>query len=254
MKENCKSKRTGTREWSEYSLNFQRGCEHGCRYCYARWDDVYRYKRCRADEWPLPVINEKKVDLTHRKKYPGVIMFPTRHDITPANLSQYMCVLRKVLDAGNRVLIVSKPHAECIIPICRGFKEHQSNMEFRFTIGSADNDTLKFWEPEAPPFMERLMCLQGAFDAGYATSVSCEPYLDSFPQHTFAACKPYITDSFWIGKLNNFNSRVKMAGVSGAEITKYIDPLKKAMSDEFVLAMVELLKGEKLIRWKDSVQ
>ncbi len=251
---NSKSKRTGTREWSDYSLNIQRGCEHGCLYCYARWAAVVRHKRCRADQWALPCIDEKKVDLTHRKEYPGVVMFPTTHDITPANLSQYMCVLRKVLDAGNKVLIVSKPRAECILPICRGFKKHQDNMEFRFTIGSANDKVLKFWEPGAPPFAERLACLQGAFDAGYQTSVSCEPYLDSYPRHVFAACKPYITDSFWIGKLNCFDSRVKLDGASKADIKKYVEPLKRAMSDEFVLAMCELLKGEQLVRWKDSVQ
>ena len=134
--------KTGTREWSDVSMNIQRGCEHGCLYCYARYDAVQRWKRCEAKHWPTPCIDEKKVDAAHLKTYRGVVMFPTTHDITPANLSQYLCVLRKLLDAGNRVLIVSKPHWECITVICNAHLEYKRQIEFRFTIGSTDEDVL----------------------------------------------------------------------------------------------------------------
>ena len=38
--------KTGTKEWAKSNLNFQLGCEHGCRYCYAREMAVNRFKRC----------------------------------------------------------------------------------------------------------------------------------------------------------------------------------------------------------------
>ena len=239
------------------SVNIQKGCREGksCLYCYARYNAVCgRFKYMTQKQWDNSTIDEKKVDAPHRGKYDGVVMFPTTHDITEANISQYCCVLRKLLDAGNKVLIVSKPHLSCIKVICAGFKEHRANILFRFTIGSCRDDVLKFWEPGAPSFSERIACLMYAWKLGFATSISCEPYLDCFPQYVYEACSDFLTDSFWIGKLNHFDSRVNLDGVSKADIQKYVEPLRGALSDHFVRAMVALLKDKPLIRWKCSVR
>ncbi|MCK5616305.1 hypothetical protein KAR91_81335 [Candidatus Pacearchaeota archaeon] len=250
------NKKTGTKEWAPFSMNFQRGCDHNCRYCYARFDAVVRYKRCEARHWPIPCIDEAKIDKPHKKKYPGRVMFPTTHDITPANISQYLCLLHKLLDAGNNVLIVSKPHWECITVICESCLEHQEQITFRFTIGSVQDDVLAFWEPGAPNFLERLSCLQYAFQAGYKTSLSCEPYLDAFPQYTYEACRDFITEtgSFWIGKLRNFKSRADLKGATPDQCAKFVDPLVRAMSDSIVKGIYNILKDKPHIRWKDSIR
>ncbi len=245
---------SGTREWSEVSMNIQRGCEHNCLYCYARHNAVNRYRQCRAEHWPLPAINNAKVDLPHKKKYDGVVMFPTTHDITCANLSQYCCVLRKLLDAGNRVLIVSKPHLDCIKFICAGFEEHRARILFRFTIGSSSNDILRFWEPGAPSFGERLGCLKYAYRKGFATSISCEPFLDPLVDYLYEVLIEYVTESFWIGKLNHFETRVNLDGISKEDIETYVEPLRRALSDAVVLGMYEMMKGRPLIQWKDSIR
>jgi DNA repair photolyase len=248
------AKKTGTKEWAPFSMNFQRGCEHGCRYCYARYDAVKRFKTCEARHWPIPCINNAKIDHPNKKKYPGRVMFPTTHDITPANISQYMCLLRKLLDAGNNVLIVSKPHWDCITVICEAFKQYKEQITFRFTIGSINYDILKFWEPGAPAFTERRACLQYAYSKGYNTSISCEPYLDNFVADTYTACKDWITDSFWIGMIRHFKSRVDLDGVSPYTAARFVDPLVRAMSDSVVKGIYSALKDEPLIKWKDSIQ
>jgi len=163
-----------------------------------------------------------------------------------------MCVLRKLLDADNDVLIVSKPHWDCITVICEALKKYQRQITFRFTIGSTKSDILKFWEPGAPSFQERLSCLQYAYQAGYNTSVSCEPYLDQHVVYTYTACKGWIADSFWIGKLRNFNSRVRIDDATEGQIIKYVDPLKAAMVDFVFKQMHRVLDGQPLIKWKDS--
>lgn len=246
-------KKTGTKEWSDRSLNIQRGCENNCRYCYARHNAVTRFKQCNAEQWKLPCIDNKKVDKNYRTHYEGVTMFPTTHDITSANLSQCMCVLRKQLDLGNKMLIVTKPRWDCISVICEAFLEYQDLIEFRFTVGSTDNSILEFWEPEAPNFQERLSCLQYAHRAGYKTSVSCEPYLDAHVAYTYEACKEWITDSFWIGKLRGFNSRVKLDDATDTQISRYVDPLKAAMQDSVVKQIHSVLDGQRFIKWKDSI-
>jgi len=247
-------RKSGTKEWSDRSLNIQRGCENNCRYCFARYNSVTRFKMCGEEHWHIPCIDNTKVDKNYRKHYKGVTMFPTTHDITDANLSQYMCVLRKQLDLGNKMLIVSKPRWSCIPAICEAFKEHQNLMEFRFTIGSTSSDILEFWEPGAPDFHERLSCLRYAYRAGYKTSISCEPYLDPHPAYTYEACKEYVTESFWIGKLRHFNSRVNLDGVTDAEMSRYVEPLKAAMQDSVVKQMFAVLDGQPLIKWKDSIR
>lgn len=246
-------KKTGVAEWAVASINIQRGCEHDCRYCWARFDAVTRFSRCKAEHWKLPRINNEKVDAPHKKKYDGRVMFPTTHDITEANLSQYLCVLRKLLDAGNDVLVVTKPHLGCIRVICEAYQEYKEQIQFRFTIGSTDNDTLAFWEPGAPNFDERFACLQYAYDKGFQTSVSCEPYLDAYPQYVYEACRHYITDSFWIGIIKHFKARVRLEDATEEQKEKYVDTLLRTQTPTAVKQYHALLDGKPFIEWKDSI-
>lgn len=250
---------TGVQEWTGddgASANFQTGCEHGCLYCYAREMKVRFDKKYEAAQWTSPVIDNAKVDKPRKKKYAGTVMSPTTHDITEANLSQYLCVLRKLLDAGNNVLIVSKPHWQCITVICEAYAEYKDQIEFRFTIGSTKDEVLSFWEPGAPKFEERLSCLQYAFEKGYKTSVSCEPFLDPYPWYTYAACIEYITESFWIGKLNKFGRRVDLSGVSTEDTERFVNPLRKCLADIVIKQIHRTMSSEKypLVRWKHSIR
>lgn len=245
--------KTGTKEWAETTINIARGCEHGCRYCYARQIMVDRFHKLTAEEWKTTTVNQEVVDANYGKKQ-GVIMIPSAHDIVPSIINEFCIVLRKLLDVGNEVLIVSKPHWQCITMICDFFKEHRDKILFRFTIGSTNSDVLEFWEPGAPNFQERLACLQYAFDLGYKTSVSCEPYLDVYPSFTYAACSPYITDSFWIGKLRHFNSRVRLDDATPEQIKKFVEPLKLMCQDKVIRGIHKMLDGHKFIQWKDSIR
>lgn len=249
-----KSRRlSGTKEWAERNINIQRGCEHGCRYCYARYDAVNRFKKCSAEAWAEPVIDEKKVDADYRF-FSGRIMFPSAHDITPRNLSQCLVVIRKLLDAGNQLLIVSKPHWSCITLMCETLKEYRRQITFRFTIGSAKDDVLHFWEPNAPNFEERISCLQYAFEKGYSTSVSCEPFLDPFPHYVYDACRQWLTDSFWLGLLRRFEQRVDIDGVAGEKLERFVVPLKNAQSDQCIRMYYDLFKNKPYIKFKDSIR
>ena len=251
-------KKTGTKEWAKSNVNIQLGCEHGCRYCYARHRAVKISKWCTAEQWLDPVIVQSRVTRSFLKRL-GVVMFPSTHDITPRNLSECICVLNSLLDAGNEVLVVSKPHDECIREICESFKGYRKRLMFRFTIGSRDPRILAFWEPNAPCFKERLSCLIAAYGEGYQTSVSCEPFLDGWDNKVdkivglYEELRPYITDSFWIGKLRHFNRRVEMTGVTPDEEKIFVKPLQAAQADEMVWRIYNQLKSERLVRWKDSI-
>jgi len=248
---------TGVYEWATASVNIQTGCEHDCRYCYARHDAVCRWHRCTRQAWATPIIDAARVDA----KYPlfkGPVIFPSTHDITPRNINECLVVIKKLLTAGNELLIVSKPHLECVQLLCEVLRPWQRHVIFRFTIGSISDRVLKFWEPGAPNFESRIKSLSCAYLYSYRTSVSCEPYLDAFPWHVFEACYDYLSDDpaggFWIGKLRRWDSRVDLSGATPEEIKLYVEPLRAAQGDGFVKGLVCQLDGRRFIRWKDSIR
>jgi DNA repair photolyase len=241
-------KKTGTREWSDKSINCLMGCEHDCRYCYAR-ESALRFKQIsRSEDWPHPVIRIRDVEKQH-PKYRGVVMFPTQHDITPRNLPECEKVLLNLLTAGNQVLIVSKPHLQCIERLCRTLAPFIKQVMFRFSIGAMSFDIHAYWEPYAPSFDERILALQHAFTHGFETSVSCEPLLE--PEHAvelFDSLKPFVTDSIWIGKMNKIEQRCK--DCDPAEIAR----IHAGQTDAAVIDIYHALKDEPLVRWKESYQ
>lgn len=241
---------TGTREWAVANCNICIGCKHNCRYCYSRYDLMHRFHW--TDDWLTLKLDLTKAEKFYRKKE-GTIMFPSAHDITPEILDECVEVLGKMLEAGNDVLIVSKPHLECIKRICDDFGRYKKQILFRFTIGSMDDKVLAFWEPGAPNFKERLTCLKYAFYNGFETSVSSEPYLDGTIKELFHTLKFYVTNSIWIGPMNKMETRVDTKGWTEAE-WEYWRVVKSVQTKEWIEALYNDLKKERKVKWKDAVK
>lgn len=244
---------TGTRQWSNKSINFQTGCEHNCLVCYAK-DMSIKYKQTTKNNWEKPIIRLRDVKKKISKWNESLVMFPSSHDITPNNINEAMIVLRKILQAGNEVLIVSKPHYDCIKRICDEFTDYKNKILFRFTIGSYDNDVLKFWEPNAPGLNERMNSLKYAFENGYETSVSCEPMMDNRVERVIDAVKPYVTETIWIGKVNQMWGRLKRNTDMNDNLVEKATQLEQWQSDENILMLYEKYKNDPVIKWKDSIQ
>jgi len=239
----------GTKEWAKYSLNMTTGCSHNCRYCYSR--EAYE-RNDNEIPWTEERINEK---VLHKKfgKRSGVTMFPTSHDITPNNYKEALTVLKNLLEPGNEVLIVSKPHIMVIDYLTKNLEEYKDKILFRFTIGSKDNEILKFWEPNAPLFEERFDSLKVAFERGFNTSVSAEPLLDnkvSSAVDLVLTLEPYISNSLWIGKMNKPDKRIIPEPGKEEFIRDYLN----GFTDENVLKIYEALKDNPIIKWKESIK
>jgi len=181
-------------------------------------------------------------------------MFPSSHDITPLSLEHAIVFLNNLLESGNKILIVTKPHRLVIEEICNKFQAYQRSIMFRFTIGSTRNDTLKFWEPNAPNFDERRDCLLYAFNHGFNTSISCEPMLDNSIEELVSILSPYITDSIWIGKANFLLRRLKMNGIDDAETLNKANLLILLQSDEYIKVLYEKLNSNSKVKWKESIK
>lgn len=249
-----KKKSTENRQWAEKYENLISGCSHGCKYCYAKATAVH-YKLNTPQNWKNEVIRNSNLLKKGFRKRNELIMFPSSHDITPDHLYDCMTFLYHILKPGNKVLIVSKPHLICIKAICDYFKEYKKQILFRFTIGSADSDTLKFWENNAPDFNERLEALKYAFNAGYETSVSCEPMLDDNIDQVIAAVLPYVTETIWLGKPNQLTGRLSINGYKNDQvIMNSARNLMGIFSDKFILDLYARYKDNPKIRWKSSIK
>jgi len=242
----------GTYEWAAKTVNVINGCSHNCKYCYAKAMAV-RFKRKTIDNWQIEEVNLKQLKMK-RRKTDGHVMFPSTHDITPANIQYSIELLKNLLDAGNKVLIVTKPHFEVIKEICEKFQSNKESILFRFTIGSTDLETLRFWEPEAPDYNERKSCLEYAFNQGFSTSVSCEPILDIKTYTLVNELLPFVTDAIWIGKPNRLLSRLKFNGEND-ELTIFMaKKLIALQSDEYIKSLYEMFKDCKKVKWKESIK
>ena len=73
-------------------------------------------------------------------------------------------VLSSLLESGNEVLVTTKPNFSTIEKIVSRFHAYKERMQFRFTITSLEDGLLKFWEPNAPLFQERIDSLKFAFN------------------------------------------------------------------------------------------
>ena len=256
-----KKKKSGTREWSERSANCRFGCAHGCIYCYGR---AARFNGKRGEDWAREEI--KAVSARSLRRAPGVVMFPTLHDVTPENMHVVLPMLWKLLAAGNEVLWVSKPHQVVVATVVERLKREVqwwSKISMRFTIGSTDSGTLKLWEPGAPCFEERLMCLALAARSGLPTSASCEPLLvPSSAAYLVTKLAPHVTDDrpeggIWIGKLNHARARCAWYLKAHPEFAMWLKALEEWQTDEAVedvyRELTELPPGvARKLRWKDS--
>ena len=242
----------GTGEWAKSNFNLQYGCENNCLYCYAR-SMCPRHKKITVDEWKHPIPKPGAGDKKFGKRS-GTIMFPTTHDITKSNVNECIKALLAMLAAGNQVLVVSKPDPFCIRQVCRSCDQYKDQILFRFTIGSANDRVLKFWEPDAPSFKERIVALREAHLRGFQTSISCEPMLDDQIGFVIKEVKAYVTDAIWLGKANLLVERLKMNGEWNKETEKAAKQLMRYQSDDRIRLLYELYRKNDMIKWKESIK
>ena len=250
-KENAKPV-TGTMEWAPINFNFINGCSHDCKYCYAKANAV-RFKRKTRDTWKQEEVRFDKLIPTVKPK-DGYTMFPSSHDISLENHKHALTVLDVLLNKGHRVMIVTKPNLKVVKAICKQFGDYKDRILFRFTIGSVDSAILKFWEPNAPSFEERLASLMYAHSLGFRTSVSCEPALDTNTIELAETVLPYVTDAVWLGKANRLKGIIKLNCGENMVTQKAAAQLEKIQTDEWVWGLYKHFKDNPQIKWKDSMK
>jgi len=239
---------SGTKEWADHNVNCIKGCQYNCRYCYAKLM-AKRFGRCTESTWKDMVVSDKSVERGY-KKYNGRVMFPSTHDIIDEPEFKAACftVIGKLLDAGNEVLITTKPSLSITNAIMEQFHSHKTHFQFRFTITSLDDSLLSFWEPNAPSFEDRFTSLQHAYENDFKTSVSIEPFLDHTPQTLIDMLSPFVSESIWLGPMNY----IAQNGIADVD-KSYYENIRNNSRTERLWEIYHDLKDNPIIRFKDSM-
>ncbi len=252
------ARKTGTREWADETRNLYIGCHNACRYCFAR-ANALRFGQIESEiQWAGMRLNKGTMkdlgkEKTRTSCKPRRIMFPSTHDLFPEHLDVITASLKLWLAPGNQILIVTKPRHEVVKHLCNELRGYRRQIIFRFTIGSMNNDILRFWEPGAPSYDERYDCLWTAHASGFETSVSCEPYLDNKIYDLAMAVSSLVTGSIWIGKMNRISSRVNTDGWASKE-RSFLHRVFDSQTNESIKDLYGRLKDKPQVHWKDSIK
>jgi hypothetical protein len=244
-------RKTGWNEWSGKRMSLFTGCRHDCRYCFARKDALRFHRIPSRDLWAVPV-ERKFCRAEWQRKYAGVVACFGTHDITPENVSTCASAIEMLCGAGNRLLIVTKPHPECIAHLCGRLAPWKDQVEFRFTVGADDDELLQYWEPGAPRFAERMEAALWARANHFKLSFSVEPMLDApYIFRLIGRLKSFQPAAIWIGTMNHIRERVV---IETPEDMFRVGQIETGQREQFILHLVAALKNDPVIRWKAEIQ
>jgi len=238
----------GTLEWADSNINCYYGCSNDCVYCYSK-RMALQYGRIKLeDQWKKMIPNEKAINKQYRKRE-GRIMFPTSHDITEYSYDNCIIVLKKLLKVGNEILITTKPNDDLMFDLMETLDNWKKQVLFRFTITSFDDDLLKKYEPNAPDYESRYMSIYNAFENGWKTSISIEPFLDKDPTYLITRFfdmddggVDIITDTIWLGVMSGIVPEELKVNYTKENLVLITNKIKKLPG-----------KIRSKIRFKDSI-
>ena len=194
------------REYSPLALNYFKGCDNNCSYCYVpkmlnRFDSKYQHEKV------IKNIDYKKIEKS-AAKFRGIdkqiLLSFTGDPYCNAEDGETAKVLEILLFYGHKVAILTKNPAKALndIVLFRKFGN-------RFKIGSTltfDNDKdSKEWEPGAELPFQRIAALKILAVLGIKIWASFEPVIS--PEQSLNMLTqviPFI-DHVKIGKINNHN-------------------------------------------------
>ncbi len=251
----------GTGEWAAFNVNCVNGCSNGCKYCYAQSKKIMR-RQLTIENKDIPKERKwESVVRDFRNGYrksggKGRIMFPSTHDITEDMLGYCLKTLLFMLqyDSKVKILIVSKPRLSCIKTLCEELAEYKDRILFRFTIGSAKEAVLRFWEPGASSYAERIECLKYAYRNGFQTSLSCEPMLDDRVDAVIKDAYEYVTDAIWLGSGNQMVSRLEWNGYSDNLHMKKLKEHAEINAECKIKKLYAKWGTDPKIKWKETLK
>lgn len=239
-------KKHHNKQWSEHIhniLSVKSNCKNDCKYCYMK-GLKNRFFKIDIENFDI-IIDDKKVKKSWKKSSNKMIMFPSSHDIFPEFIDKYIEVCKNILNAGNSIMIVTKPRLNCIDKLIEQLSNHKDKIIFMLTITSSDQNLLEYYEKNAPTYDERKQCLINLFNNGYYTSISMEPFLND-PFIVINELDQYVTHNIWLGLMSGFKNNKEINVDEKLRLTKLY-------SKEHISEIINKIKNNNKIMFKTSV-
>ncbi len=78
--------------------------------------------------------------------------------------------------------------------------------------------------------------------------------LDGNPDALIAAVRPYVTDTIWLGKINRLRQILPFNCPGDPESLRVGESLMTTQSDTEIRALYDRHRGDRIIKWKDSIK
>ena len=152
---------------ADYALNCYVGCQHGCRYCYARFMARFRNHDEAWGEFVDVRVNIAEVLLRQvLRKRVGSVMISSVCDGWQPLEERYRLTrecLRLLVASGYDVCILTK---SALVRRDFDLLAGKKNVELGMTVTTLDESLRRTFEPEASSTAERFECLKAASEKG----------------------------------------------------------------------------------------
>ena len=198
------------REYSPLALNYIKGCDHGCVYCYVpkmmkRFDASYVHSEVyiKEEESLMKEIirSAKKFKNSEKQVFLSFLTDPYSHFNNETKLTRR--VLEILLEYNIPVSILSKG-GKNLLQDLDVFKMFGDNIQIGGSLTFTNNEDSLKWEKNGALPNDRFETLKIMHDNGIRTWASMEPVI--YPDQSLEIMEltsNYI-DAYKIGKLNHF--------------------------------------------------
>lgn len=198
------------REYSPLALNYIKGCDHGCVYCYVprmmkRFNAGYVHSEVYIKEESKLMKEIIASARKHRKSSKQVFLSFTTDPYSHFNNNTGLTrrVLQILLDHEIPVSILSKG-GHNVLQDLDLIKQFGPNIQVGGSLTfTSDEDTLK-WEKNSTLPAERFDALKQLHEAGVKTWASIEPVIIPEQSLEILEITTDYVDAYKIGKLNHF--------------------------------------------------
>jgi DNA repair photolyase len=197
------------REYSPLALNYYKGCDHGCKYCYVpsmmtRFNKNYNHADMPVPERFQLIQKIKKSAEKHKHSKKQVFLSFTSDPYNSLNneLKITVKVLRILLENDIPVSILSKGGLNIMQDI-DVISQFRGKIQVGATLTLIKPADLAYWEKGAPDYQNRIESLKRLKAQGTRTWVSLEPVID--PAQTLRIIQETsdFVDYYKVGKLNH---------------------------------------------------
>ena len=192
------------REYSPFAMNYFKGCDHGCRYCYVpRMMKVFNSQYCHDDVSVNMKGLWKEAERFSKSNNCGeqVLLSFTGDPYCGLESGETRDVLYAFHEHDIHCSVLTKNPGKAIKDI--DIMSDMAYFKMGTTLTLLDPDLSKMWEPGAPIGEERIKALKVFADNGIKTWASFEPVIDPVESLKMLEIVSGFIDHVKIGKINN---------------------------------------------------